>query len=177
MRVGIALQLPGMRLIWRRYSGHLDRFGQTVRMKKPTRLASVVAFALTAAFSYQAVSEMRQLFRTLLLAQETLDQYRWTNRPVLLFAPSERDEAYLLQMKILDADKSGLAERDILVLSDISALGKGKLRETLQIDGFEIILIGKDGGVKFRSKTPISVEELFSLIDAMPMRRQEMRDM
>ena len=146
-------------------------------MKKPTRLASVVAFALTAAFSYQAVSEMRQLFRTLLLAQETLDQYRWTNRPVLLFAPSERDEAYLLQMKILDADKSGLAERDILVLSDISALGKGKLRETLQIDGFEIILIGKDGGVKFRSKTPISVEELFSLIDAMPMRRQEMRDM
>ena len=177
MRVGIALQLPGMRLIWRRYSGHLDRFGQTVRMKKPTRLASVVAFALTAAFSYQAVSEMRQLFRTLLLAQETLDQYRWTNRPVLLFAPSERDEAYLLQMKILDADKSGLAERDILVLSDISALGKGKLRETLQIDGFEIILIGKDGVVKFRSKTPISVEELFSLIDAMPMRRQEMRDM
>jgi hypothetical protein len=177
MRVGIALQLPGMRLIWRQYSGHLDRFGQTVRMKKPTRLASVVAFALTAAFSYQAVSEMRQLFRTLLLAQETLDQYRWTNRPVLLFAPSERDEAYLLQMKILDADKSGLAERDILVLSDISALGKGKLRETLQIDGFEIILIGKDGGVKFRSKTPISVEELFSLIDAMPMRRQEMRDM
>ncbi|MGA9444704.1 MAG: DUF4174 domain-containing protein [Methyloceanibacter sp.] len=140
-------------------------------------MASVVAFALTAAFSYQAVSEMRQLFRTLLLAQETLDQYRWTNRPVLLFAPSERDEAYLLQMKILDADKSGLAERDILVLSDISALGKGKLRETLQIDGFEIILIGKDGGVKFRSKTPISVEELFSLIDAMPMRRQEMRDM
>ena len=146
-------------------------------MKKPTRLVSLVAFALTAAFSYQAVSEMRQLFRTLLLAQETLDQYRWTNRPVLLFAPSERDEAYLLQMKILDADKSGLAERDILVLSDISALGKGKLRETLQIDGFEIILIGKDGGVKFRSKTSISVEELFSLIDAMPMRRQEMRDM
>ena len=146
-------------------------------MKKPTRLVSLVAFALTAVFSYQAMSEMRQLFRTLLLAQETLDQYRWTNRPVLLFAPSERDEAYLLQMKILDADKSGLAERDILVLSDISALGKGKLRETLQIDGFEIILIGKDGGVKFRSKTPISVEELFSLIDAMPMRRQEMRDM
>jgi len=146
-------------------------------MKKPTRLVSLVAFALTAVFSYQAMSEMRQLFRTLPLAQETLDQYRWANRPVLLFAPSERDEAYLLQMKILHADKGGLAERDILVLSDISALGRGQLRDTLQIDGFEVILIGKDGGVKLRAKTPISIQELFSLIDAMPMRRQELRDM
>jgi hypothetical protein len=80
-------------------------------------------------------------------------------------------------MKILHADKGGLAERDILVLSDISALGRGQLRDTLQIDGFEVILIGKDGGVKLRAKTPISIQELFSLIDAMPMRRQELRDM
>ena len=146
-------------------------------MKKPIRLVSIVAFALTAVFSYQAVSKTGQLFKTLPLAQETLDQYRWTNRPVLLFAPSESDEAYRLQMKILEADRSGLAERDILVLGDIGDLGSGQLRETLQIDEFEIILIGKDGGVKLRSKMPISLEELFSLIDAMPMRRQEMRDM
>jgi hypothetical protein len=79
-------------------------------------------------------------------------------------------------MKILDSDKSVLDERDIQALSDISDLGRGQLRESLQIDEFEIILIGKDGGVKLRSKTPISLEELFSLIDAMPMRRQEMRD-
>ena len=142
-----------------------------------TRLLGLVAFALTAVFSNQSVSEMHQLFKSLSLAKETLDQYRWTNRPVLLFAPSERDESYSQQMEILDADKIGLAERDILVLSDIRADGSGQLRNTLQIEGFEIILIGKDGGVKLRSKKPISIQELFSVIDAMPMRRQEMRDM
>ena len=80
-------------------------------------------------------------------------------------------------MKILESAKSGLVERDILVLSDLLELERGRLRKTLQIDGFEIILIGKGGGIKLRSKTPIGVEDLLSLIDAMPMRRQEMRDM
>ena len=146
-------------------------------MKKPIQLVSVVAVVLNASFSYQALSETRQLFKRVPLERETLDQYLWSHRPVLLFAPSERDKAYRLQMKILDAAESGLAERDIRVLSDILDVGRGKLRKTFQIDGFEIILIGKDGGVKLRSKTPISVEDLFSVIDAMPMRRQEMRDM
>ena len=146
-------------------------------MKKRIQLAGVVAVLLNASFSYPAVSETRQLYKTVPLARETLDQYRWSHRPVLLFAPSEHDKAYRLQMKILDAAESGLAERDVLVLSDILDVGRGKLRKTFQIDGFEIILIGKDGGVKLRSKTPISVEDLFSVIDAMPMRRQEMRDM
>ena len=177
MRVGLALRLPRKRRISCQFSGHQDRFGQTVRMKKSIRLVGAIALGVSLVFPYQAVSEMRQLFRTLSLVQETLDQYRWTNRLVLLFAPSEREEAYLLQMKILDEDKSGLAERDILVLSDIGTLGRGQLRETLQIDGFEIILIGKDGDAKLRSKMPTSVGELFSLIDAMPMRRQEMSDM
>jgi len=44
-------------------------------MHKLTRLVALVAFALAAVFSYQAVSEMGQLFKTLSLAQETLDQY------------------------------------------------------------------------------------------------------
>ena len=80
-------------------------------------------------------------------------------------------------MDTLAADKSGLAERHIVVLSDVSAPGGSQLREALQIDGFEIVLIGKDGGVKLRSKTPLDVETLYAVIDAMPMRRREMRDM
>ena len=40
---------------------------------------------------------------------------------------------------------------------------------------FQLLLIGKDGGVKKRTST-VSLEEVFSLIDTMPMRRREMRD-
>ena len=146
-------------------------------MQKSTCSVGIVAFASIALFACQAASEARQLFGSLQLDQETFDQYLWTNRPVLLFAPSERDEAYGLQMETLAADKSGLAERHIVVLSDVSAPGGSQLREALEIDGFEIVLIGKDGGVKLRSKTPLDVEKLYAVIDSMPMRRREMRDM
>jgi len=42
---------------------------------------------------------------------------------------------------------------------------------------FHAILIGKDGGVKGRWDSPVDMDALFGLIDAMPMRRQEMREM
>jgi hypothetical protein len=40
---------------------------------------------------------------------------------------------------------------------------------------FAVLLVGKDGGVKFRSERPVRAEELFALIDTMPMRREEMK--
>jgi hypothetical protein len=40
---------------------------------------------------------------------------------------------------------------------------------------FTVLLVGKDGGVKLRSPGPVAAQELFALIDTMPMRRQEMR--
>jgi hypothetical protein len=43
-------------------------------------------------------------------------------------------------------------------------------------DEFEVILIGKDGTVKLRSKAAVSTSALFQLIDAMPMRQEEMRE-
>ena len=41
---------------------------------------------------------------------------------------------------------------------------------------FAAILVGKDGTEKFRSDEPVRPETLFGLIDAMPMRRREVRD-
>jgi len=45
---------------------------------------------------------------------------------------------------------------------------------TLTGMGFQVLLIGKDGGVKLRSSEPVSMKDLFGLIDSMPMRQQEM---
>ncbi|MFO1147588.1 MAG: DUF4174 domain-containing protein [Alsobacter sp.] len=41
--------------------------------------------------------------------------------------------------------------------------------------GFEVLPVGKDGGVKLRSERPVRAEDLFALVDTMPMRRQEMK--
>jgi hypothetical protein len=44
----------------------------------------------------------------------------------------------------------------------------------LKTGTFQVVLIGKDGGVKLRSSEPVSMKDLFGLIDSMPMRQQEM---
>jgi hypothetical protein len=40
---------------------------------------------------------------------------------------------------------------------------------------FLVILIGKDGGEKLSSRTPVPVDRLKQLIDSMPMRKSEMQ--
>lgn len=46
----------------------------------------------------------------------------------------------------------------------------------IDANDFSVILLGKDGGEKLRKKSFVSAAELFSLIDAMPMRQQEIRE-
>jgi hypothetical protein len=42
--------------------------------------------------------------------------------------------------------------------------------------GAQLVLIGKDGGIKARhSEDVFDLERIFTLIDSMPMRRAEMR--
>ena len=38
-----------------------------------------------------------------------------------------------------------------------------------------LILLGKDGGIKLKRNDRVKFEEIFSLIDSMPMRKDEMR--
>ncbi|MEM9257482.1 MAG: DUF4174 domain-containing protein [Pseudomonadota bacterium] len=92
-------------------------------------------------------------------------------------------EAY--QQSLLDSSPE-LDERDVIwLLIDEDALVSnypGPLADDLIVnihrfypsrsDG--VLLIGKDGGVKARAST-LETLDLFSLIDAMPMRRQEMQ--
>jgi hypothetical protein len=110
------------------------------------------------------------------LAIEDLDALRWKNRPVLVFAPSAEDPAFMEQTASLRAAREGLIERDVVVLSDTEPHDNGSLRRRFAVQGFEVLLIGKDGGVKLRVQRPVAAEVLFSEIDAMPMRRREMSD-
>ena len=46
-------------------------------------------------------------------------------------------------------------------------------RHGVAADEFAVVLIGRDGGEKLRSTSPIPAAELFGKIDEMPMRRRE----
>lgn len=112
-----------------------------------------------------------EIFRSLTPETANLHQYQWHYRPLVIFAPSEKDVNYVQQMKILEDAKAELVDRDIIVFSDTSPASKGQLRSQLEPKGFEVVLVGKDGGMKLREQQPISSEALLSTIDSMPMRK------
>lgn len=118
-----------------------------------------------------AMANDGDLFQPLSPESAELNQYKWQKRPLVIFAPFKNDADYLQQMAMLEKNKVQLAERDIVVLSDTAPKDHGKLRAQLNPKGFEVVLVGKDGGMKLRDQKPISAEVLFSTIDQMPMRR------
>lgn len=111
------------------------------------------------------------LFRSLTPETTDLNHYQWRYRPLVIFAPSKSDADYIQQMSILEKSKAELADRDIIVLSDTSPASKGHLRSQLNPKGFEVVLVGKDGGMKLRQQKPLSSEALLSTVDSMPMRK------
>lgn len=106
---------------------------------------------------------------------QDLSVHLWEKRPVLVFADDENDEDYFKQMKILNTYFSDLQERDIVIYGDNIASQNASLRRKYKPSGFTVFLIGKDGGVKLRRDKLVSARELFSLIDAMPMRQREIQ--
>jgi len=117
-----------------------------------------------------------------------LSDYKWENRIILLFSDNENPEYRQQVDKLLD-DKPGLFDRDILIFHIDK---KSSIKELLHSNEFDpdsnlrsqfnvpesdfcVLLIGKDGGVKYRDHSPLASEKLYAIIDAMPMRQAEMR--
>lgn len=119
----------------------------------------------------------------------TLEPYRWRKRLILLFGPSAENETHQVQTKELEAARAGLEDRDLVVfhlLSDGSGRSEEEspaqdeiaaLQDRFKVakNAFTFALIGKDGTVKRRAEEPVRVDDLFAQIDAMPMRRREMK--
>jgi hypothetical protein len=120
---------------------------------------------------------------------QDLEKHRWRDRLILLFASSDDDDRLLAQLKILNNEQAELIERDLKIYVIMRAGGlapagekmeanaASALRQRYQVEqqAFTFLLIGKDGGVKLRRENPVTIRELFDLIDSMPMRRAEMR--
>ncbi len=85
-------------------------------------------------------------------------------RVLIISAPSLTDDAYRTQAALLLPAWAGLLERDFTVQTRFDA------------PAFSVALIGKDGGEKLRRTTSLAPAELFALVDAMPLRRAEMRE-
>lgn len=130
-----------------------------------------------------------------LLGTTDLAPYRWENRLLLLFAPMPMGGEYTQTMVAYEGLKDELLDRNMLwfhILTDAQdyvdegqrPVAKLPVELSSALVGmynpesapFLAVLIGKDGGVKHTTSNALLPAELFSIIDAMPMRQQEMRE-
>ena len=99
--------------------------------------------------------------------------FEWAQRPIVIFANSDKDPNFISQMEFLSQDIKALKERDIVVLVDTNPSIPSALRKKLRPHGFAFILIGKDGQAKLRKPSPWNIREIARVIDKMPIRQQE----
>ncbi|MCC5919666.1 MAG: DUF4174 domain-containing protein [Cyclobacteriaceae bacterium] len=103
----------------------------------------------------------------------SLGEYRWENRVLLVYASSE--EAIEAQVESLQKDKNGMADRKLKYFSFLLPL-RGEVPDQVQASSDpELILIGLDGQVKRRFQGFTQLDDIYELIDQMPMRQQEIR--
>lgn len=108
---------------------------------------------------------------------------RWEKRVLLVAASDGGDPLLRSQRRIIAEWRSGVEERDLVVVEVIGNKVTGasdeaatlRQRYNLPSNDFSVVLIGKDGGSKLRQARPVSAEMLEKTIDAMPMRRDETR--
>ena len=94
---------------------------------------------------------------------------------MVILSDSRDDPRVARQISALDHTRPALDDRNIKVLTE--AQPGSRLRKSLGVSerGFAVVLVGKDGGVKKVWRDPVDPKSIFTIIDAMPMRRQEMR--
>ena len=117
-----------------------------------------------------------------------LDDFKWKNRLIVISAPSSDDRWLQEQVGLLSGQSEGIVDRDLRLVVILEqgpsridgsplcekSVKEYKTRLGISMEKFQVLLIGKDGGVKLRSSGPVSAERFYSLIDAMPMRQREM---
>ena len=113
--------------------------------------------------------------------------YAWDYRPVYIFAPTESATELSEQIDLFMQHRTQMLERHIaliavtdkaeVIFGPDQPYSSAELRRAYNIDPteFTVILVGKDTGVKRRHVGVIDPTIIFTQIDGMPMRQDEMR--
>ena len=121
------------------------------------------------------------IFPIMLINSSPLEKYLWKNRVVVTFSPSKNNTERNYFVNSINRNLCKFNSRNIIHIDFIFNENDQEIENfessfeniSLSSSEFRLILIGKDGGIKLNSRK-ISLEEIFSLIDTMPMRQEEM---
>ena len=119
----------------------------------------------------------------------SMSAFRGRKRPLLLFAEDEGDARLRRQLSALEATRDRFDEREValvVILSTGASRADGRALTTDDADRlraaygvarseFALRLVGKDGTLKWQGRDSVPMDDIYALIDAMPMRREEIR--
>ena len=77
---------------------------------------------------------------------------------------------------MIEKDNSRISYDGLKTIKSIDYDSTLNLRNKYNFKEFKLLLIGKDGGEKYNSKKPVSINAVIELIDGMPMRKQEIKE-
>jgi hypothetical protein len=120
-------------------------------------------------------------FPVMVIHSNPLKKYIWKNRVIVTFSPNKNntDRSNFLNSinkNLCEYNSRNIIHIDLLFNENNKEIEKFKSffeKLSLSPSEFRLILFGKDGGIKLNSRKT-SLEEIFSLIDTMPMRQEEM---
>ena len=143
-------------------------------MKSLTALifATTLAVATTAGTAQEAAAPQLDPVPA---GEAVLVDFLWMKRPVVIFADSPNDPAFVTQLQNLAEDPGELIKRDVVILTDTDPANPSEVRLKLRPRGFSMVLLDKDGAVKLRKPLPWSVREIVRAIDKFPLRQEEIR--
>lgn len=136
-------------------------------------LGTFLVFTALMLVSFAKVADTEENYFMKVEKNTNIKGFEWAQRPIVIFANSDKDPNFISQMEFLSQDIKALKERDIVVLVDTNPSIPSALRKKLRPHGFAFILIGKDGQVKLRKPSPWNIREIARVIDKMPIRQQE----
>jgi len=116
---------------------------------------------------------------SLTLKAQTLEQFQWEKRVLIISGDVKTLDSFQGQYQ----DTVGIQERKLAILKVVQDRleplkndSQGQLPLPKFISSpYQYYLIGLDGKLKLKSKDILSQENLFKLIDSMPMRANEIR--
>ena len=121
------------------------------------------------------------------LSANPLQDLQWKNRILII----QTDTTLKTISLILKEQENALNDRDLITINlskkstkltngvELSEKERAALRSKFKLTNSkksQFILIGKDSGEKARQSNTLNLQELFALIDTMPMRKAEIRN-
>lgn len=121
----------------------------------------------------------------LMQSHNPLEDYRWKNRILLVSADEKSTDLLQTQLNKFRGEDADFTERKLIVINLNANPGKPSNEKTFDKNSiaairkaydvpqqdFHLVLIGLDGGAKKSWQKPVEPTEIYRLIDAMPMRK------